>query len=122
MIGQYWLQYLYQLIQMRFVVAPQVDGARINWTPYLLRAGRFHSTISLVEAQTGRLEGQAAEVQKSRYLAIEIGNDILVVPIEYEARQHRMPMVHQTLVLQVLFSQFGHVVSKGLTTGKQLFE
>ncbi len=43
--------------------------------------------------------------EDSSYLALEVRNDFLVLDIEHLAREDILPVFHQALVLQVVFTQ-----------------
>ena len=61
-------------------------------------------------------------LENTPHLRLEIIHNIFVLHIEHCARQHSMPVVHESLVLGVKLRQFELIVSKGLTTGEHLLE
>ena len=50
---------------------------------------------------------------------LQIGDHVFVVHIQDTARQQRLPMAHQPVVLPVIKAQFPHVVGERLAIGEQ---
>ena len=67
-----------------------------------------------MEPQATVLPGQFAVLENSLHLALEVRHDFLVFDGEDPAGQHRVPMIHQSLVLQVVLAEFHQVIGERL--------
>ena len=68
------------------------------------------------------LERQAAVIENSAHLGLEVGHNVLVPNVQQLAGQHAVPVLHQPLVLQIVFADIEKVVAEGLTLGEKLLE
>ena len=73
-----------------------------------------------MKSQAGVFPLELAVLEDPPYLALEVGNHRLVVDVEHLAWQDVVPVVHQPLILQVVFAKFDQVIRKRLALGKQL--
>ncbi len=64
---------------------------------------------------------QIAKIEYPPDLAFQVPDDIFIADIQREAWCNPVPMLHQALVLHIVFSQLGEVVAKRLTACKKLF-
>ena len=68
-----------------------------------------------MKVQAGLFPVKFAVVEDPLDLALEVGNDVLVLHVEHFAGQNVVPVVHEALILKVVFPEFDHIVGKGLS-------
>ena len=115
-----WLENLDQSSQVILIVSPRIDSARVQRLPYLLRTCRFNGARGLVKSEAWLLEFKPTMVEDASYLPLKISYGIFVLDIKHEARQNTVPVIHQSLILQVVFADFRQVIGKWLPLGEQL--
>ena len=74
-----------------------------------------------MESQAVVLKWQAAEIENAPDLALQVANDVFIPDIQRETGSNLLPVIHQALILQIVFTQFSEVVTEWLTTCKKLF-
>ena len=89
--------------------------------PNLFGTGCFNSPVSLVKIKAGLLEGQFTVIENTTHLSVEVCDYLFVVYIQHISRDYPVPVVHQCLILDIIFAQLSQVITKGLAAGEKLF-
>src|SRR5580693_1839821 len=76
------------------VVSPLVDAFAADGLPHLLGTRRAHVTQGFMELQTGRLEGQTAEVEDAAHAALKVIYHVFVRHGQDPPGQRHVPMPH----------------------------
>src|SRR5688572_25895588 len=90
---------------MLFVVAPATDSMVIDRLPNLPPARRTDAALSLVELRTSRLPIDSAELDQAPDHRFGVSYQRFIVDFQNRIREHRLPMVHQAAIVQVIASQ-----------------
>src|ERR1700733_1695913 len=104
------------------VVSPLVDAFAADELPHLLGTRRAHVARGFVELQTGRLEGQTAEVQDAAHAALEVMYHVFVMHGQDLPGQRHVPVPHDFKVAAVVAGDVIDVVAELLPAGEQLLE
>src|SRR3984957_969931 len=112
----------FQRFQPRLEVPPLVESGAIDRLAHLLRAGRAHRALVLIEAQAAGLEGQAAIVEQAAYFSLGVLDHLLVEDSMNTTGQHLVEMRHELDVVVVVAAQVLEAISKILAAGEVLFE
>src|SRR6202050_1212148 len=111
----------FRRFELGFEVLPIADRGAVERLPYLLGAGGAHRALRLVEIQAGTLERQPAVAEQASDRAIRILDQCLVLHVQYLARQHAIPMIHERQVAAIVAAEIFEVIAEGLSLGKILF-
>src|SRR6202043_977749 len=103
-------------------VAPLIDRIGIEGPANLVGTHRLDHSLGLVEAQALLLERQIAVSEQSAYLALEIGDQILVLHAMDAPRQHAVKVPHQMHIVAVVAAEILEVVGKPGAGLKMLLE
>src|ERR1700678_2332970 len=76
----------------------------------------------MMKLYTGRLEVQAAEVEDSTHVALEILDHIFVLDSEHPPRKYRFPVPHEVEVRAVVARDVRDAVRELLPGGEQLLQ
>ena len=86
------------------VVAPEIDGTRINGFPDLLRTRRFYSSFSFIKTKTVLFKSKFSKFKNSFKLRIHIRIDRLIIYIQNKFGACLMPVFHDSQILHVVFA------------------
>src|SRR5688572_27519397 len=90
---------------MLFIVAPAANGMAIDRLANLPPARRTDAALSLVELRTSRLPIDSAELDKAPDHWLGVGYQRFIVDFQHRSREHRLPMVHQAAIVQIIAPQ-----------------
>jgi hypothetical protein len=102
------------------VVSSLVDAFAADGLSHLLRTRRVQVALDFVELQTGRLEGQTAEVQDTANAALKVTYHVLVTHGRDLPGQRLVPVPHDFKVAAVITCDVIDVVAELLPAGEQL--
>ena len=91
----------FQLAQPRFEIAPLIHAFRKQRPPHLLGTGCLYHSLSLVEAQTLFLEGQATVLKQVANLTGKIADQPFVVDAMDAPGQNAVVVSHQLNIAAV---------------------
>ncbi len=99
-------------------IPPLIESFTEERLANLLRTGRTHAALRLVELDALRFELQSAEIENSPHIAFQIIDDILVMDAQNPPRQHAVPMPHQFDIGPVVARDILDAVGELLSIGK----
>ena len=103
-----------QRLQMPGVEPPAPDAAGVDRLAHLMPADRAHEPLVFVEAREALLEGQLQEVEHTQQGRVEILDPVGQMQRQDRVRQHRLPVLHQPVLLTDVTAEVGEVVGVGV--------
>src|SRR5579859_4595630 len=108
--------------QPRIETAPLVEALLVYRLAHLLRARRSHASLRLIELEARRLELEAAELEDTAHVGIEIFDHILVIHAQDLPGQRLVPMVHELDVVAIIARDIIETIRELLAGSEQLLE
>ena len=84
------------------IVSPAPRRCEVDFLPNLPFAGGGSDAIGAMKIQTRRIPGQAQEVDDPSGLAVQIGDQVLVLHLEYLQGQRLQPVRDKPISLDVM--------------------